>query len=479
MSIPVQVIRVGDLVRVPRSVFDTVELAPILTYFRRFQDGGNPQTARFEKTELFAFDDDGDVLVQAGLMSRMFSHMREYGYDPSVDDRRGLVLPPPDYSKLDLQTLREDQLKMIAAVVANDRGILEGPTGSGKSFVIRQLCKMWSSAKVIICSPVMGVLHTAVEELKATFPKDQVGMCGDGFKDVCRITCSTNKSLGYCDLDGCQLFIFDEVHRAAAPETSRVIAKVRNARRYGFSASPDGRSDLADLEAEAMFGPIIYKDTYQEAQVRGSVVPIEVYMISCYSAPNVDYDDTIVLERNLLWKCDQRNQLIARAVRWLQGQFGVEVQIQIIVAKVEHAVHLASLLPDFELVYGSMDASDRKKWERRKLIPENKHPITSTEREEMRRAFHDGTMRRVISTHTWGTGLDFPHLGAVIRADGGSGKIDNTQLSGRVTRPSDGKQIGVIVDFDDVNNRRLSARAKKRMGSYRGKGWKITSLRLS
>jgi superfamily II DNA or RNA helicase len=88
-------------------------------------------------------------------------------------------------------------------------------------------------------------------------------------------------------------------------------------------------------------------------------------------------------------------------------------------------------------------------------------------------------MHRVISTHTWGTGLDFPHLGAVIRADGGSGKIDNTQLSGRVTRPSDGKQIGVIVDFDDVNNRRLSARAKKRMGSYRGKGWKITSLRLS
>lgn len=479
MSVPVQIIRVGDLVRVPRVVFDAAGLSSILTYFRRLQSGANPQDAEFEKTELFAFDSDGCALVQAGLLPRMFTRMREVGYDPWVDDRRELVLPPPDYSKLDLHTLREDQLQMIAAIVANDRGILEGPTGSGKSFVIRQLCKMWPNANVIICSPVMGVLHTAVEELKTTFPKDQVGMCGDGFRDICRITCSTNKSLGYCNLDGCQLFIFDEVHRAAAPETSRIIAKVRNARRFGFSASPDGRSDLADLEAEAMFGTVIYRGTYQEAQARGAVVPIEVYMVSCYSVPNEEYIRTVALERNLLWRCAQRNQLIVSAVRWLQRQFGAEIQIQIIVAKVEHAVHLAPALPDFELVYGSMDAPDRKKWEEKKLIPKDKHPITSTEREEMRRAFHAGTLRRVISTHTWGTGVDFPHLGAVIRADGGSGKIDNIQLSGRVTRPTDDKRVGIIVDFDDVNNRRLSARAKKRMGTYKGKGWKITSLRLN
>lgn len=479
MSEQVQIIRVGDLVRVPRAIFDKAVLAPILTYFRRVQSGSNPQDAEFEKTELFAFDAAGDALVQAGLLSRMLNRLREVGFDPWIDDRRELVLPSPDYSKLDLHTLREDQLSMIAAIVANDRGIIEGPTGFGKSFVIRQLCKMWPSAKVILCSPVMGVLHTAVEELRATFPTNQVGMCGDGFRDIRRITCTTNKSLGYCDLDGCQLFIFDEVHRAAAPETSRIIAKVRNARRFGFSASPTGRSDLADLESEAMFGSIIYRGTYQEAQARGAVVPIEVYMISCYSVPNEEYMRTIALERNLLWRCAQRNQLIVSAVRWLQRQFGVELQIQIIVSKVEHAVHLAPALPDFELVYGSMNASVRKKWEDKKLIPKDKHPITSAEREEMRQAFHAGTLRRVISTHTWGTGVDFPHLGAVIRADGGSGKIDNIQLSGRVTRPTDDKQLGIIIDFDDVNNSRLSARSKKRVSTYKGKGWKITSLRLS
>lgn len=478
MSVPVQIIRVGDLVRVPRAAFDTAGLAPILTYYRRSQRGANPQDVEFEKTELFEFDDVG-AIVQAGLLPRIVNRLRDVGYDPWINDTREPVLPDPDYSKLDLHTLREDQIQMIASIVANDRGILEGPTGSGKSFVIRQLCKMWPSASVIVCSPVMGVLHSAVEELKTAFPKDQVGMCGDGFREVRRITCSTNKSLGYCNLDACQLFIFDEVHRASAPETSRMIAKVRNARRYGFSASPTGRSDLADLEAEAMFGPIIYRGTYQEAQARGAVVPVEVYVISCYSVPNEDYSRTVALERNLLWRCAQRNQLIVSAVRWLQREFGADLQIQIIVSKVEHAVHLAPALPDFELVYGSMDASNRKKWEDKKLIPKDKHPITSTEREEMRIAFHKGTLRRVISTHTWGTGVDFPHLGAVIRADGGSSKIDNIQLSGRVTRPDDGKQVGIIIDFDDINNKRLAARAKKRIGTYRGKGWKMTSLRLN
>lgn len=477
--VPVRITRIGDLVAVPRVVFDAAGLAPILTYFRRKQEGSDPKDAELEQTELFVFDINGDALVQAGLIPRMFQQMTAVGYAPFMDDRRPVVLPQPNYDKLDLHTLREDQLKMIASIASHDRGILEGPTGSGKSFVIRQICKMWPSAKVIICSPVMGVLHTAVEELRSAFPKDQVGMCGDGFREISRITCSTNKSLGYCDLDGCQLFIFDEVHRAAAPETSRMIAKVRNARRYGFSASPEGRSDLADLEAEAMFGPIIYKGTYQEAQARNAVVPIEVYMVSTYSVPNENYDGTVALERNMLWRCARRNALIVAAVRWLQRHFGADLQIQIVVAKVEHAVHLAPALPDFELVYGSMNAQDRKKWERNNLIPEDKHPITSAEREEMRRAFHAGTLRRVISTHTWGTGVDFPKLGALIRADGGSGKIDNVQLTGRVTRPSDGKQIGIVIDFDDIHNRRLAGRALKRISTYRSKGWKVANLRLN
>ena len=463
----------------PRVVFDYAGLDPLLTYYRRVQDGANPADADLEETKLYAFDGNGDALVQAGLISRMFQRLRDVGYAPFIDDRRGAVLPPPDYNRLDLHTLREDQIQMIASVVSHDRGIIEGPTGSGKSFVIGQLCKMWPSAKVIICSPVMGVLHTAVEELRACFPKNQVGMCGDGFREIRRITCSTTKSLGYCDLDDCQLFIFDEVHRAAAPETSRMIARVRNARRYGFSASPDGRSDLADMEAEAMFGPIVYKGTYQESQARGAVVPIEVYMVSCYAVPNEDYDGTVALERNMLWRCAHRNGLIVSAVRWLQRTFDPDMQIQIIVAKVEHAAHLAPALPDFELVYGSMHANDRKKWENNNLIPKDKHPITAAEREEMRRAFRAGTLRRVISTHTWGTGVDFPKLGAMIRADGGSGKIANIQLTGRVTRPSDGKEVGVVIDFDDVHNRRLSGRALKRIVTYRSKGWKVGSLRLN
>jgi superfamily II DNA or RNA helicase len=291
-----------------------------------------------------------------------------------------------------------------------------------------------------------------------------------------------DRSLHRADLSNCNIFIFDEVHHAAAPKTAEALSRVWEARRFGFSASPLGRSDLADLETEAMFGPVIHRSTYQDVQQTGAIVPIHVVRFSMAMARPVTASTTPALERRGIWRNEDRNGLIASAVRWAQAHYGGDdLQILVSVKTVEHAVHLGRHLPDFALAYGDMQPKKRERWEKAKLIRPGDHPITSADRERLRTDFKAGTLKRVIATGIWGTGVDFPTLQVLVRADAQASTIRNTQIPGRVTRALEdkSKEFGLVLDFDDRHNETLHRRAQKRFTAYRKKGWEIHDSELS
>lgn len=467
--------RCGNRIRVVPACAEL--LTPYLTYKKRVQRGGNSRSAEYIQMELFAFDDAG-LIATAGMTARICQVLKQNNYDIKFEDFRERKVLDPDYSRLEV--LRDKQADILAAIIASDCGVIEAPTGAGKSFLIRQLCKIWWQYKIIICSSFPGVLRQIHQELKEILPENQVGMIGDGRCDLGRrVTCSTDKSLIKCDLDRCDIFIFDEVHRAAAEKTKEVIAHIQHARMYGFSASPYGRSDKADLETESMFGPRICEMEYKDIQATGSIVPIEAYIVNMDHCTPVTASTTTSLERHGLWRNDDRNETIAQLLRWIAEHVGPDPQILISVRTVEHAVYLGSLMPGFSLVYGDMSPDKRIRWERMKLIRPNEHPLTAHQREQYRQDFRDGKLRRVIATGVWGTGLDFPKLEVLIRADGQGGLIPNTQIPGRVSRSSDGKERGVLIDFDDSFNDTLSQRASKRMTAYRKKGWTINKIALA
>jgi superfamily II DNA or RNA helicase len=350
---------------------------------------------------------------------------------------------------------------------------------SGKSWLIRQICKLWPEAKILICSPFSGIIHQMVRELQFLLGPNEVGQVGDGAcKPERRVVCAISNSLMKCDLDHTQIFIFDEVHRAGSPALAAVISKIMNARMYGFSASPIGRSDNTDMEVEAAFGPIIAEVEYQDVQKSGGVVPIEARIYSCAGMRDDTFVTTTSMERHLLWRNRERNQLIAKMVKEARLLYGDDAQILISVAKVDHAVNLGKLLPDFELVYRNMDKGDRFRWERDGLIPPGVHPLSPKRRAELEIGFRDGTIKRAIAT-CWGTGMDFPQLNVIIRADAAGGKIANTQIPGRVTRSSNGKTVGIVMDLDDCFNQKLARRAQSRFALYRKKGWSIVRATLS
>jgi superfamily II DNA or RNA helicase len=458
--------RSGNLIRVTPGKADL--LGPLLTYQRREQVSGNPRDVEYTTVELFHVEEDGSLVAPAGLTSRVCDFIRGMKYEVKFEDLRESKLLEPAYDRL--MPLRGKQPDIVASIIASDCGVIESPTGSGKSFVIRMLCLLYPTVKIIICSPFTSLLRGMHAELSEILTPNELGLVGDGSKETSRrVTLTTDRSLIKCDLEGCRIFIFDEVHRAASPESSKVISRIRGARMFGFSASPYGRGDKADLETEALFGPRICRVTYQEAQEDGSVAPIRVLVYSCEGMRPVEFDTTSALDRHGLWRHVGRNALIAKAVADARERLGENAQIMVSVKTVEHAVFLRRYLPGFELVYANMQKDKRTRWVGAGLLPKDYKPLDSEAREELRKKFASGELRCVIATGTWSTGVDFPKLDVLIRADSQAGIIPSTQIPGRVTRA--GKEAGYVVDFDDSHNGTLNGRALRRFGIYKKKGW--------
>jgi superfamily II DNA or RNA helicase len=292
----------------------------------------------------FLSEDKQEGFFPAGLLPDVQRYLQEHGLKFLLADHRDLahLFPQPDFSVLD--PLRDGQEEVILALCQNDRGIIVCSTGFGKSFIVRQLCKMYPGLKIVITTPGRDDVRNMWSELNAIMPARAVGMIGGGRNDSPnhRITVCTNKSLKKADLEHCDLFIFDEVHACGHNDVADCLAWVRNARMYGFTASPKGRSDNAEKVIEALFGNVIAEFNYREAMEKGLVAPIEVWEYTAGGRP-IDAVMQASKRRWGYWRNKERNRLIADVA----GQFPEDEQVLILVETIEHLMYLKKLLPEF------------------------------------------------------------------------------------------------------------------------------------
>ncbi len=473
----IQILRSGHRIKVIPPCFGT--LRDLLTYTKRIQVGGQAKPV-YVQMQLYKAEADG-LIAPVGMLSRIMAKLTADNLPFQYTVLQSPPMKPPDYSMVDPRIFdREGQSDVLAALITYDYGVIDAPAGYGKSFLIVQMCKMWPNARFIICSPYTDVILDFYATLKELFGPNQVGLVGAGGHGAeSRIVCAISNSLSKCKLNQVDFFLFDEVHRAAAPATAKLIATINNSRMYGFSASVTGRSDGSDLETEGMFGPVIGRLDYQQAQAAGAVVPIVVVVYPCAHLQNQDFKLPVARDRNLIWRNQQRNALIRDMVRDARRAWGDDIQILISVSKVDHAIHLGALLPDFTLVYGGggIDAADLARWEKAKLIQPGVHPLTAKTREEHKQNFRNGDLKCVIATEVWSTGVSFPKINVMIRADGSGASIGHTQWSGRLTRTSEGKSVGILLDLDDSFNKTYDQRVAKKLSHYRKKGWQVVKLK--
>jgi superfamily II DNA or RNA helicase len=437
-----------------------------------------------EEVALFAYNPQGHLMFPRGFSVRVFNLFKEAGVEIEVTD----IQPPcvnPDRYVVDFSRvfahldLRAKQDECLAVISASEGGQVVAPTGFGKSFTFGAICLMYPNARIHVITRRRDVMKRLLRHLTKYIPN--VGQVGGGSRTWGRVTVITADSLHVVDHtpgNAADIVLYDEVHEAAAPSYSVELAKYQSARMFGFTATPDGRFDGAHHKLEGLFGPKIFEMAYQEAVSHGLVLPVKVEWIDVRMDKNpCEFKKETAKERHGIWRNVHRNMLIAEKA----NQFSDDDQVLILVRTLEHAVFLKQELPNFKLCYDKMDSEVYNSLIKKEMLNELDEPImTSSARDQMSRDFEAGILKKVIATDVWSTGVDFPQLSVLIRADARASEIMDVQAPGRVVRRHDesGKDHGLVIDCMDYFDQAFLRRSQERRKTYIRQGWEQALKRV-
>lgn len=467
------VIRDGNVLTLrfdtPRSAFAAL-VCDRLSYMYRTRDfRGN---LKLERRQLYNCVSDTEYITTLGMWPTIQKVLHNTEgvtlefRDDTPEDRKLSALPNWD-NVADL-TFRPGQKEAIQAIIRNTGGIVCAPTGFGKTFLIGALCKLFPKARIHISTKSVEIARRIANDLKRFIAN--VGMIGGGKDEAgARVLVITSDSLHKSPGDA-DFFFYDECHQAAAESyTENILTTYNYAKRIGFTATPDGRSDGADRVLSMLFGSIIFDMDYSQGVDLGLVVPIKVRWLQCNTASPVAlaYQKPVSRKRYCIWRNTARNNVIANDVRTNYPNDSV----LILVETVEHAVHLHNVLPEFELCYATMTPDDLVEYKSLGLLPEDYEILTKKDRLQLCNDFLTGKVKKVISTDVWSTGVDFPSLSVVYSVSSRVSKILTTQGAGRVSRIFNGKDYGEVVDVQDIFANDFKSFAAKRYKVYKDLGW--------
>jgi len=297
----------------------------------------------------------------------------------------------------------------------------------------------------VVATPEKEITRKDYNDLVEMFPDRDVGLIMSGKNKYSEdIQVCTLDSLHRLTLDEVGLLIVDEVHTAPTEARTNLILSATKALRWGVSATPAGRFDGRDRVTEGLFGPVVYHRTYEQGITDGALVPIKIFWVPAgepsigmdsydrYSARTAKYRHGI--ERN-----ENRNKDIVTILRRMPPALQT-LCIMKHLAQMDHIIAAADFQLDF--VHGTERQEDLT---RKRL--DNLAPVRKKERIAIYDRFAAGEIRRILSTHIYKQGVNFPQLSVIINAGGGGASIAAAQIPGRESRNIDGKDESYLIDF--------------------------------
>lgn len=458
-------------------------LGPVLTFNKKVSEFSRQQRKRVMTsvpTAVYDYRQDSDELwAPAGTLDRVINALKRSSIPFRVnrtvhcsDEERKL-----DTSRIDIKEHRPEQLAMLKQIISNTHTTCEAPPGAGKSYLIGSICNLYPNARIIVTTDSVDVIDTLKSYLEET-TGEEIGQLGDGKRTEGRITVSTLQSLKKT-LRKPHILIVDEAHVVGSDSYAQACLEVGSEafKIIGFSATPDGRSDGADLIIEGVCGPLRFKGSYQDSIKHGSVVPLRVEYYECTKGPaweelNILRDNSDK-DRKALWANPARNELIAKIIRREMAETPDD-QILIYAERVEHALYLAKLLPEFVVVTGESEDDKIETFKKLGILPDESILCTPKKREEYKDKFESTAIKYAICSRVWQKGVNFPHLKILLRADGTSSSITTVQAGGRASRTAEDKTEAKIIDIRDTFNKTYDKRFKDRLSDYEANGWKAT-----
>jgi superfamily II DNA or RNA helicase len=392
---------------------------------------------------------DRDAMTfPVGLKQRVTRELQGQGIAVEWIDR---TTPPADKFTFVFKgdAPRDYQTRAVDELLGQRFGMLEAPTGSGKTLIEALVIARLGGRTLWVVHSVDLVKQT-VEFLDRYFGL-QVGIVGAGTFNLKTITVATAQSLrtkwGQIQRRGWipSLLIEDEVHHAGAWKNFRVLQEIPAYYRYGFSATPDRRTGDR-LLLEAAYGHVETKVSMAELTQAGYLAPITVRVKEVQTKiPKGSASWQEVYEIGIV-QHEERNRLVAEAVAELRAE-GRQVLVD--VDQIEHLTQLH--IPDSTSVTGEMDAQTRGRIYDR---------------------FKKGEIPVLVGT-VLREGLDLPAVGAVVLAGGKKSQVQILQQIGRGLRTSAGKQNCIVVDFNDNQHGLLLEHSQTRLKLMRLVGFQV------
>lgn len=472
-----------NLLRIRKTTGQLADLLKrTLTYERKRQlmtkaerDAAGGRQMEFSTVRCYdniVVDGEPQMRTNAGFLPRIQTVLKKAGLTYQVKDlepaRRAHVFEPV-WKNTEGFDWRHRQKETLECLLAHERGQVWWATGAGKSWLMVPLCLVLPKARIVICTKHLSVLNEHYTRLSKTLPS--VGLItGSSKQKGCRVTCVSSGSLQHIDPTEVDIFLADEHHELATDVMFEKFARFEYSRMFGLSANFNDRFDGADFELEGIFGPLITKLTYEEGVENDMIVPIRVLWRTVVMQNNPAAGFEGVFRKKFgIWRNSARNAQIAKDARKYP-----DAQILITVETLEHACYLKKHLPEFTLCYAPSDAYKESldDYKSKGLIPEDEELMTAQRLFDIKRDFESGKLRKAIATTVWNRGVNFHELQVLIRADASSSAIADTQIPGRLSRLSEGKEAGILIDYFDDFDPSLKRKAQQRAADYRKKGWK-------
>ena len=392
----------------------------------------------------------------------------------TVDDQ---VLDVPTLDLDSTYELRSYQQRALSAWrEAGDRGVLELPTGSGKTVIgIAAMEALGTPTLVVV--PTIDLLEQWREELQREFDVP-IGQLGGGTQRLEAVTVATYDSayLRAGEIgDHFGLVIFDEVHHLGG-EGYRDIARLLAApARLGLTATFE-RPDGAHQVVAELIGEMVYRldpeELAGEHLAPYDVKRLEVTLTederAAYERDQKTFTDYLARSDIDMHSGEDYQQLVIRSGTDPEAREALlaKERARSIVRTAERKVDvLAELLDrhdDDRVLVFTASTDFVYRLSERFLRPAITHETSTAERTEILRGFRTGAYSTVIAANVLDEGIDVPDANVAILLAGSGSQREFTQRLGRILRPSEdgGRALLYEVVCADTAEERVASRRR-------------------
>jgi superfamily II DNA or RNA helicase len=423
-------------------------------------------------------------LFPTGLLPIVEDFLLSKSIKYTTIDIRKPIITPTSVSKLAGVKLRPYQTLTVAKTIQALRGVIEIPTGGGKTLIAAAIIKSLNVATAFLVHK-RTLVSQSKEVFESQFP--DVGVVAGGKRDWGRLTIFSVGTLlrmiekgDVSRLRAFRSLFIDECHHVASVQWGKRSAVFKEHgrqaswyitqkyftqayARIGLSATPIFKKKGMLLTAAT--GPLIHTIPTKELQDQDYLSEADVKFVeindpACWMASYAEAYDQAVIGN------DRRNEYaVKKAIKYAQaGKF-----VMIFVRIIDHGEIIKYLVEnlcrakgirDLDFLFVTGQDRDAVVEEARQLARGRKLSIL------------------LVTQQLFGEGVDIPSIDVLINLAGGRSATTFRQVFGRGLRKEVQKDRLIYIDFFDATNRHLRTHSNARILQCRKMSQKVEKVTL-